>query len=261
LQNNLKIILDKKVVAYNSPSFISNDPIVIPHKFSIKQDIEIAGLFAAVLAWGLRKTIINKCTELLNFMDNSPYDFILHHKSSDLKVFENFKHRTFNATDTLYFIDFLHRHYSNNASLETAFTTWMNPDDETIENGLVGFHNYFFDTEYAPSRTRKHIATPLRKSACKRLNMMLRWFVRTDENGVDFGIWKTIKPSQLVCPLDVHVERVARQLKLISRKQTDWQAALELTTQLKKFDKNDPVKYDFALFGMGVVEKAPPLIV
>lgn len=248
-------LLNQKFEEYNQPNFIPLDPICIPHRFSKKQDIEIAGLFAAVLAWGLRKTIINKCTLLMEMMDNSPHDFILNHKETDLKPFINFKHRTFNVTDTLYFIDFLKRHYTKNESLESAFTQWMIPDDKTVENGLIGFHNYFFDDEFAPQRTRKHIATPTRKSACKRLNMMLRWFVREDAKGVDFGIWKNIKTSQLVCPLDVHVERQARFLGLIDRKQSDWKAAIELTEKLKKIDPKDPVKYDFALFGIGVMEK------
>lgn len=245
-------LLNSKVNEFNQSHFIPNDPICIPHRFSKKQDIEIAGLFAAVLAWGLRKTIINKCNELLNLMNNSPHEFILNHQPSDLKPFENFKHRTFNGTDTLYFIDFLQRHYTKNESLETAFSQWIKPNDKTVENGLIGFHNYFFDNEFAPQRTRKHIATPSRKSACKRLNMMLRWFVRDDKKGVDFGIWKSIKTSQLICPLDVHVERQARILGLINRKQSDWKAAIELTENLKKIDAKDPVKYDFALFGLGV---------
>lgn len=248
-------LLNQKFEEYNQSNFIPLDPICIPHRFSKKQDIEIAGLFAAVLAWGLRKTIINKCTSLMGMMDNSPHDFILNHKETDLKPFVNFKHRTFNGTDTLYFIDFLKRHYTKSESLESAFTQWMSPDDKTVENGLIGFHNYFFDNEFAPQRTRKHIATPSRKSACKRLNMMLRWFVREDAKGVDFGIWKNIKTSQLVCPLDVHVERQARILGLIDRKQSDWKAAIELTENLKSIDANDPVKYDFALFGIGVMEK------
>lgn len=248
-------LLNQKFEEYNQPNFIPLDPICIPHRYSKKQDIEISGLIAAVLAWGLRKTIINKCTLLMEMMDNSPHDFILNHKETDLKPFVNFKHRTFNGTDTLYFIDFLKRHYSENETLETAFSQWMKLSDETIENGLIGFHNYFFDDEFAPQRTRKHISTPARKSACKRLNMMLRWFVREDAIGVDFGIWKNIKTSQLVCPLDVHVERQARILGLIDRKQSDWKAAIELTENLKKIDHKDPVKYDFALFGIGVMEK------
>lgn len=252
---SLPDLLNTKVKEYNQPHFIADDPICIPHLFTKKQDIEIAGLFAATLAWGLRKTIITKCKQLLGMMDNTPHDFIRHHSDTDLRKFERFKHRTFNVTDALYFIDFLKRHYTQHDSLEPAFSTWMKPVDETVENGLIGFHKYFFDDEFAPQRTRKHVATPARKSACKRLNMYLRWMVRKDDNGVDFGIWNTIASSQLVCPLDVHVERVARQYKLLTRKQTDWQAAIELTRKLQHMDANDPVKYDFALFGMGVMER------
>lgn len=251
----VKKILDQKVIEYNKPNFIKNDPISIPHFYSKKQDIEIAGLFASILAWGLRKTIIKKCKELLQLMDNSPHDFIINHQDSDLKPFDNFKHRTFNGTDTLYFIDFLKRHYQKSDSLETAFSDHIKPNDKTVENGLIGFHNYFFDDEFAPHRTKKHISTPVRKSACKKLNMYLRWMVRNDNCGVDFGIWDTIKPSQLICPLDVHVDRVGRQFNLIKRKQSDWKTAIELTEKLKKLDPNDPVKYDFALFGAGVMEK------
>ena len=140
-------------------------------------------------------------------------------------------------------------------SLETAFTQWMNKNDDTIENGLKGFYPYFFSLGDVPARTRKHIATPERNSSCKRLNMFLRWMVRRDKAGVDFGIWKNISPAQLICPLDVHVARVARRFDLLKRKQTDWIAALELTAYLRSFDKKDPVKYDFALFGLGVMEK------
>lgn len=228
---------------------------MIPHRFTRKQDIEISSFWTAMLAWGLRKTIINKCGELFALMDNAPYDFIMNHKESDLKPFVNFKHRTFNATDTLYFIKFLKHHYQNANSLETAFSNYLNKEDENTENALTGFHNYFFSFEDAPQRTRKHVATPERKSTCKRLNMFLRWMVRNDKKGVDFGLWKKIKPSQLICPLDVHVERVGRSLGLINRKQVDWLTALELTNALKKYDAKDPVKYDFALFGMGVMEK------
>jgi len=244
--------LEKKYLQFNQPNFIKDDPIQIPHRFSKKQDIEIAGFFAAVLAWGQRKTIINKCSELLILMDNDPHQYMLHHTDSDLKLFENFKHRTFNATDALYFIYFLKTFYSKHESLECAFSEGMAPTDASVEKGLIHFHELFFNSEFAPDRTRKHIATPLRKSACKRLNMYLRWMVRKDEHGVDFGIWDTIKSSQLVCPLDVHVERVAKKLGLLTRNPTDWQAAIELTTNLKELDPDDPVKYDFALFGMGI---------
>ena len=237
------------------PGFIANDPVSIPHLFSRKQDIEIAGFWAAILAWGQRRTIINKCKELFHLMDNAPYDFITQHKEDDLKVFERFKHRTFNATDTLYFIAFFKWYYQQYESLETAFTQGLKEDDKHVESGLIDFHDLFFSLPDHPHRTRKHIATPARKSACKRINMFLRWMVRKDECGVDFGIWPNIKASQLVCPCDVHVDRVARRLGLISRQQTDWLAAVELTQNLRKFDAEDPVKYDFALFGLGVEEK------
>jgi uncharacterized protein (TIGR02757 family) len=248
----LKSFLDEKVVAFNQPGFIEHDPVCIPHRFAKKQDIEIAALFAAVLAWGQRKTIINKCTQLLTWMDNDPYAFVCSYTARDLKPFAQFKHRTFNGTDTVYFLHFLQAHYRQHASLEPLFT--VAPAAESIENGLIHFHDSFFSLPDYPARTKKHIATPARKSTCKRMAMYLRWMVRHDRQGVDFGLWKTIKPSQLVCPCDVHVERVARKLKLIKRKPTDWQTALELTRSLKKLDADDPVKYDFALFGLGVEE-------
>jgi uncharacterized protein (TIGR02757 family) len=253
--DELKSFLDEKVKTYNEPGFIVNDPVSIPHKFSKKQDIEIAGFWAAILAWGQRKTIINKCNELFALMDNAPYDFILHHTEADLKVFETFKHRTFNATDTLYFIDFFQRYYGRHESLEDAFLVKEKPEGEYLQWSLTTFHNRFFDSPDAPARTRKHIATPARKSACKRINMFLRWMVRKDDQGVDFGLWNTIKSADLICPCDLHVDRVARKLGLITRKQTDWQTAVELTQELRKFDEQDPVKYDFALFGLGIEEK------
>ena len=248
----LKEFLNRKVDEYSQPSFIDADPICIPHLFTKKQDIEIAGFFASIFAWGIRTTIINKSKELMTLMDDAPYDFIVNHSEKDLKRLLQFKHRTFNTTDLLYFILFLKHHYQNSKTLETAFSKWMAGKDETVEKALIGFHDYFFSLQDAPVRTRKHIATPERNSTCKRLNMFLRWMVRKDNCGVDFGIWKNIAPSQLICPIDVHVARVAKQLKLIQRKQIDWQTALELTAQLKKFDRHDPVKYDFALFGTGV---------
>jgi uncharacterized protein (TIGR02757 family) len=252
---NLKDFLDRKVLEYNKPSFIKDDPISVPHLFSRKQDIEIAAFFASIFAWGKRTTIINKSKELMKLMDNAPYDFISSHKEKDLQRMLQFKHRTFNVTDLLYFILFLKQHYSQAASLETAFSKWMNKSDENIENALRGFHSYFFSLQDAPVRTKKHIATPDRNSTCKRLNMFLRWMVRNDKAGVDFGIWKKIKPAQLICPIDVHVARVAKRFDLVKRKQVDWLTALELTEHLKRFDKTDPAKYDFALFGLGVVEK------
>ena len=250
--DNLKEFLDLKVEQYNQPQFIEKDPICIPHLFSKKQDIEIMGFWSAILAWGQRKTIINKSKELIFLMDNAPHDFIINHQETDLIRFLHFKHRTFNSTDTLYFIYFLKHHYLSFNSLEDAFLPCGDISDVTIENHLNKFRSYFFSLEDFPHRTKKHISSPLQKSTCKRLNMFLRWMVRKDDNGVDFGIWERIKPAQLICPCDLHVDRVARKLGLIKRKQTDWQTALELTAALKNFDKNDPVKYDFALFGLGV---------
>jgi len=251
----LKDFLNRKVDEYNQPSFIEPDPISVPHLFSKKQDIEIAGFFASIFAWGNRKIIINKSRELMKLMDDAPYDFIGNHSEKDLKRLLQFRHRTFNVTDLLYFILFLKHHYRQSDTLETAFSKWMGKKEETIEKALIGFHDYFFSLHEAPVRTKKHIATPIRNSTCKRLNMFLRWMVRKDNCGVDFGIWDTISPSQLVCPIDVHVARVAKRFHLMVRKQIDWQTALELTSYLRKFDQHDPVKYDFALFGLGVVEK------
>lgn len=249
----LKSFLDERVEMYNQPGFIENDPICIPHYYSKKQDIEIAGFFAATLAWGQRTTIIKKSKELFALMDNAPHDFLINHHLKDLKVFEQFKHRTFNATDCLYFIRFLSEHYKKNDSLESAFP--VNTDDNDVEKALIHFHKLFFALEDFPPRTKKHIATPVRKSACKRINMYLRWMVRKDKKGVDFGLWNSISPAQLICPCDLHVERVARKLKLITRKPVDWLTAVELTLALRKLDPKDPVKYDFALFGLGIEER------
>jgi uncharacterized protein (TIGR02757 family) len=250
-KNSLKKFLDKKVDEYNQLSFIKDDPVSIPHLFTKKQDIEIAGFFAAMFAWGNRTTIIKKTTELMKLMDMRPYEFCLNQDSGRLKKIMGFKHRTFKTTDLLYFIEFFRHHYSKNKSLENAFTMHGN----TIEKMLTGFHHYFFSLEDVPVRTKKHIASPERGSTCKRLNMFLRWMVRKDNRGIDFGIWKNISPSKLICPIDLHVARVAKRLGLIKRKQLDWQTAIELTNNLRKLDKTDPVKYDLALFSLGVIEK------
>jgi uncharacterized protein (TIGR02757 family) len=253
--DNLRDFLNQKVDQYNQPFFIKDDPVSIPHLFIKKQDIEIAGFFAALFAWGNRTTIIRKSKELMELMDMAPHSFIRGAGEKELKELIHFKHRTFNATDLLYFIEFLKLHYSSHESLETAFTKGMDQADGSIENGLNSFHHYFFSLEEIPSRTRKHIATPGKGSTCKRLNMFLRWMVRTDDAGVDFGIWKNISPAQLICPIDLHVARVAKRLNLLDRKQIDWQAAMQLTEYLRTLDKSDPVKYDFALFGLGAMEK------
>lgn len=280
----LKEFLDIKSAEYNRPDFIQNDPVCIPHRFSKKQDIEIAAFFAAILAWGQRKTIINKCTELFNRMDNDPYNFMLQHSNEDLKGLLGFKHRTFNDTDLLYFVAFFQQHYQQYESLESAFIApsdaflaeyltenlqqehisqasspcmlgTLQSAQPMIERSLNHFRAYFFALPDFPRRTIKHISSPLQKSTCKRLNMFLRWMVRKDNNGVDFGLWNAMSAKDLICPCDVHVDRVARKLGLIERKQTDWRTAVELTNELLKFDPADPVKYDFALFGLGVEEK------
>lgn len=249
-KSEVKALLDEAFVYYASTDFIEHDPVQIPHSFRKKQDIEISGFFAATLAWGQRITIINKCRELFELMDNAPHEFIINHSEADLQRLLHFKHRTFNTSDLLYFIEFLKYWYSENESLEPAFS--QNIAKGGIEAALTGFHHLFFSLEDAPERTRKHVATPARKSACKRLNMFLRWMVRKDEYGIDFGIWKDINSAQLICPFDLHVANVSRQLKLVKRKQNDWQAAMELTLELRKFDPKDPVRYDIALFGIGV---------
>ena len=255
--HNTKDFLNKQVQIYNQKGFIELDPICIPHLFTKKQDIEIAGLFAAVFAWGQRTTIINKCTDLMDRMDQAPHQFVLEHSAKDLKRLLNFKHRTFNDTDLLYFVSFLNFWYTQNESLETAF--FMDQASgkkiKTVEAGLTHFKNYFFSLEAAPDRTRKHIASPKNGSTCKRLNMFLRWMVRKDQHGVDFGLWKAISPADLIIPIDVHVARVSRTFGLISRPQIDWLTALELTDYCRTLDASDPVKYDFALFSLGVTEK------
>lgn len=251
MQDRVAELLEQKFRQYDRPDFIPNDPIAIPHQFSKQADIEIAGFFAATFAWGNRTTILNKSRELLKGMDDAPHQFITQHREQDLKKLLAFKHRTFQSTDLLYFIQFLRYHYDRSETLESAFLLQKGG----MEQRLNAFHDYFFAQPDAPERTRKHVASPERGSTCKRLNMFLRWMVRRDKLGVDFGIWKKIKPSELICPVDVHVSRVARKLGLIERKQTDWQTAIELTESLRQFDPIDPVKYDFALFSLGVNEK------
>ena len=249
-QQEIKKILDQKVKQYNKIDFIAKDPICIPHQFKKQQDIEIAGFFAAIFAWGNRTTIINKSKELLQRMDNAPYEFCIHQQPKDLKKLIGFVHRTFNDTDLLYCIEFFKLHYAKQPSLETAFFTNQitGKPIRNVEDGLTHFQQYFFSLEDTPHRTKKHIASPLSGSTCKRLNMYLRWMVRQDQQGVDFGIWKTIKPSMLICPCDLHVDRVARKLGLLKRKQNDAKALAELDLNLRKMDCKDPVKYDFALF-------------
>lgn len=244
-----KSLLDELVEKYNQPFFIQDDPISLPHQFKVKQDIEIAGFFAAILAWGQRKTIIKNCNSLFSQMDNEPWQFVLHHSKSERKRFQNFVHRTFQFDDLNYFLTFLQFHYQNETSLETAFV--RNGKFISIYDSLHHFKEYFFSLPHL-NRTEKHIQTPVKKSACKRLNLFLRWMVRKDSNGVDFGIWNSIPMHALICPLDVHVQREAIELGILKRTKIDFEAALELTSKLLLMDKNDPIKYDFALFGLGI---------
>jgi uncharacterized protein (TIGR02757 family) len=247
--------LDEKAAFHEDESFISEDPISIPHQFTLIQDIEISAFFAATFSWGNRTTIIKSCRSLLRLMDDAPYDFIVNHQEKDRIKLEYFVHRTFNATDLVVFIDFLQKHYSQHQTLESAFTHSFDQNSINTRSALEYFYHYFFSQNNYPERSRKHVASPRKQSACKRLNMFLRWMVRSSAKGVDFGLWKSIKTSQLVCPLDVHVARVAKKLGLLNSKTLNWKAAESLTNQLRMCDANDPVKYDFALFGIGIDEK------
>lgn len=250
-QNELKSFLDDKVQRYNNPSFIENDPIAVPHSFSKKEDIEIAGFFAATIAWGNRKSILTNAKALMRRMDNAPHDFIVNHTTKDLVVFESFVHRTFQQEDVNYFVQRLQQLYLEHNTLEALFTP--KKSTTTLHDTLSEFHNTFFAVPH-PKRTEKHVANPAKKSSAKRLHMFLRWMVRDDNMGVDLGIWKDISPSVLSCPLDVHSGKIARALGLLKRKQNDLLAVTELDHQLRKLDPIDPVKYDFALFGLGVFE-------
>ncbi|MBK6339777.1 MAG: TIGR02757 family protein [Bacteroidetes bacterium] len=255
IENWVIDILEENCQRYNQFDFIVNDPISIPHQYILNQDVEIAGFFTAILSWGQRKTILNNAKKLMQLFGNAPYDFMLNHSEKDLIALQHFKHRTFNYTDLLYFISFFKDYYQKNDYLENAFYA----EDEfgccSVEKGLVQFHELFFGLPDFPTRTKKHISTPLKKSTCKRLNMFLRWMVRADENQVDFGIWKRIPMSELYIPFDVHVERFARKLQLIKREKKDWETVKELTNNLKLIDPNDPIRFDYALFGMGIAEK------
>ena len=251
-KTEIKAFLEEKVQQYESFDFIEVDPILIPHQFSQKEDIEISGFLAATIAWGNRKSIINNAQKMMDFMDQAPYDFILNHKENDLKRFEGFVHRTFNADDLRYFIKALRYIYQEHQGLEQLFCRYAKP--QSLQGAIHHLKQVFFSLPHQ-QRTQKHVSDPLKGSAAKRLNMYLRWMVRSNTNGVDFGLWKSLHPRQLSCPLDVHSGNVARKLKLLKRKQNDGKALAELDKALRKMDPEDPVKFDYALFGLGVFEK------
>ena len=250
-QSQLKEFLEEKYHRYNSPQFIESDPIFVPHQFNKKEDIEIAGLFAATFAWGQRPTIIRNGLWLMQMMNNEPHDFVINHSEKDLQVFKGFVHRTFQTADAIYFIKSLQLIYKQHGGLEKAF---MPLKGEDMYAGLIHFRKKFLGI-YPAGRTAKHIADVAKNASAKRLNMFLRWMVRNDKLGVDFGIWKSIAPALLYCPIDLHSGRVARKLGLLKRTQDDWKAVDELTKALRKLDAKDPIKYDFALYGLGVFEK------
>tara|TARA_B110000046_G_scaffold181127_1_gene212812 strand:+ start:1408 stop:2172 length:765 start_codon:yes stop_codon:yes gene_type:complete len=251
-QKDLKEFLDEKVIQYNNPKFIESDPIQVPHQFSKKEDIEIAAFLTATISWGNRTMIIKNSFKMMELLGNSPHDFILNHQKKDLEQFHSFVHRTFNYNDFQQFIKSLQHIYKNHDGLENVLS--IKDETSNYQTAIHQFKTVFFEIEHQ-QRTQKHVSDPLKNSAAKRINMFLRWMVRDDKSGVDFGIWKTHKPANLSCPLDVHSGNVARKLKLLLRKQNDWKAVAELDKNLRNLDKNDPVKYDFALFGLGVFEK------
>lgn len=250
---NIKQFLDEKAEKYNHPDFIETDPIQIPHQFSEKEDIEIAGFFAASIAWGQRVTIIKNMQKWMALMDYAPYEFIMESSEKDLQRFDYFKHRTFNGEDCKFFIQSIRNIYANHGGLGNLIQS-IYIKEKTLDKTLNQFRDIFFEIPY-PLRTQKHISSIAKGSSAKRLNMYLRWMVRKDYTGVDFGLWNKIPMSALFLPLDVHTGNVARKLGLLKRKQNDWKAVEEITSVLRKFDPHDPVKYDFALFGLGVFEK------
>lgn len=251
--SELKNFLEEKYDQYNRPEFIETDPISIPHLFSKKEDIEISGFLAATIAWGNRKMIVRNAGRLVELMDYSPFDFIMNFSHKDLKPFESFVHRTFNGTDCIYFLESLKNIYQNHQGLEAVFSE-KTKNGGSVKDDIIRFRKVFFELPF-PDRTGKHVANPEKNSSAKRINMFLRWMVRDDKRGVDFGIWKKIRPSGLFCPLDIHSGNISRKLGLLDRKASDWKAVEELTSNLRKFDPADPVKYDFALFGLGIFEK------
>jgi uncharacterized protein (TIGR02757 family) len=249
----IKEFLEEKADQYNRPEFISSDPIAIPHQFKNPKDIEISGFLAATIAWGQRPVIVSKGHEMMSLMENSPYNFIKEANTRELSQFKKFVYRTFKTSDLVYFISALHHLLTKHETLGQCFQHHYTRNMNGRET-LAAFHNDFFSFK-PPGRAAKHLSNPEAGSAAKRMNMYLRWMVRTDERGVDFGIWNFIPPGALYLPLDVHTSRIGRKLGLLSRRTNDWKAVAEITHKLQEFDEKDPVKYDFALFGLGIFEK------
>jgi uncharacterized protein (TIGR02757 family) len=249
---NLSDLLNQKVKQYNNLQFIETDPVSIPHMFTKKEDIEISGFLTSVISWGRRPAILKSAHKLMELMDNSPYDFLMNSNVIEFKRFEGYVYRTFNSDDCIFLITALQNIYKQSDSLESIATNSFKTNGR-IFDVIVGLREAILKTPHL-KRSEKHLGNPLTGSAAKRINMYLRWMVRQDNAGVDFGIWKDIPQSELMCPLDVHSGNVARKLGLLHRKQNDWKAVYELTNNLRTFDKSDPVKYDYALFGIGVFE-------
>lgn len=249
---NLKEHLDFKADLYNNQNFIEFDPVQIPHSFSLKEDIEISAFLSATVAWGNRKSVIRSAKKMVELMGNSPYDFVMSHTAYDLEKLDGFVHRTFNANDFKTFIKGLRHIYLNHGGLEQVFAS--NQLDNYLHHSINQFKKKFFEIDHEP-RTQKHVADPYTNSAAKRIHLFLRWMVRKDNRGVDLGIWNSINPAILSCPLDVHSGNVARDLGIIHRNQNDGKALAELDLMLRTFDSLDPVKYDYALFGIGAFEK------
>lgn len=247
----IKELLEEKASFYNNLQFIDPDPVSIPHLFSRKEDIEVSGFLTAMISWGRRRSIIDNARKLMQLMENEPFEFVTNASGHELEGLNGFCHRTFNGTDAQYFILALRNIYLHHGGLEDAFTSGAHA---TMKERISAFRHIFFEVP-GKDRTKKHVADPHSGSAAKRINMFLRWMVRKDDRGVDFGIWQTLHPRELYCPLDVHTGNVARKLGLMGRNQNDWQAVEELTAHLRVMDPEDPVKYDYALFGLGIFEK------
>jgi len=251
-KSDIKEFLDEKVELYNRPSFIESDPIFIPHRYSRREDIEIAGFLTATIAWGNRKMILRNAKNMMDLLDDSPFEFVFNASEEEMEAIGRFVHRTFNSTDLIYFLKALQNIYRHKGGLETIFDTYQSKD--SLQPAIHEFHNIFFELPHQ-KRTERHVSDPFKGSAAKKINMFLRWMVRKDNKGVDFGLWDSISPSILSCPLDVHSGNIARKLGILKRKQDDAKAVAELDEVLRSFDPDDPVKYDFALFGLGAIER------